>query len=80
MAKLTTTKAVINALGGVKKVAQLTTADYNAAWNWTTWETFPADTYDVMIKALAAKGHSAPSTLWRQRQRPTKLQMEAQAG
>jgi hypothetical protein len=80
MAKLNTTKAVIDALGGVKQVAKLTSADYNAAWNWTVSKTFPADTHDVMTKALAANGHTAPSSLWRQRQRPPRLQLEALAG
>ena len=82
MAKLTTTRAVITALGGLKAVAELTSADYNAAWNWTAFKTFPSDTFDVMTKALTAKGHTAPPSLWRQRPVPAKLQkrlLEARA-
>lgn len=63
--ELTTTKAVIDELGGVSAVAKLTDRQYNAAWNWTSFEHFPPDTYVVMTEALAAKGHTAPPSLWR---------------
>ncbi len=62
---LDTTSAVIDILGGVGSVATLTGRTYNAAWNWTTFEHFPSDTYVVMTEALKAKGCTAPASLWR---------------
>jgi len=63
--ELTTTNEVIKALGGVKAVASLTNRTAGAAWNWTTFPTFPSDTYVVMQEELAKLGHSAPPSLWR---------------
>jgi hypothetical protein len=57
---------VFKVLGGVSKVAALTRSKYNRAWNWTAKPTFPADTYDAMIKALMKKKYTAPPSLWRQ--------------
>jgi hypothetical protein len=68
MAHLKTTREVIRALGGVSAVAALTDRTYNAAWNWTGFKTFPADTADVMRAALRkADGgpYTAPASLWR---------------
>lgn len=65
MQELTTTNDVIRALGGVSAVAELTERTYDAAWNWTRFETFPADTYLVMKAALEAQGYTAPPSLWR---------------
>jgi hypothetical protein len=70
MAQLKTTREVIRVLGGVRAVAELTESTYNAAWNWTTFETFPADTADAIRNALKkAEGgpYTAPSSLWRMR-------------
>jgi hypothetical protein len=63
--ELTTTVEVIKALGGVKAVAALTNRTPGAAWNWTTFPTFPSDTYVAMQQELAKLGHSAPPSLWR---------------
>lgn len=65
MTELSTTAEVIDKLGGVGPVADLTGRKYNAAWNWTTFEHFPPDTYVVMKDALAERGFSAPPSLWR---------------
>lgn len=65
MEELTTTAAVIDRLGGIGAVAELTGRKYNAAWNWTTFKTFPPDTYVAMTEALNAKGCVAPASLWR---------------
>jgi len=65
MATYTSTSAVIKALGGITAVARLTDRQYNAAQNWKGFATFPPDTYVVMIAALAARGHTAPPSLWR---------------
>ena len=62
---LTTTVAVIDALGGTKTVAQLTGREYGAAHNWKSFETFPPDTFLVMTKELEQRGKSAPASLWR---------------
>lgn len=65
MATLRTTKDVIEALGGTKQVALMTGREYPAAFNWRSFETFPPDTYLVLTAALAARGFSAPPSLWR---------------
>lgn len=66
MAHLKSTREVVTVLGGVKAVAALTGRKYTAAHNWLSFATFPADTYEVMTKALARKGHRASPSLWRQ--------------
>lgn len=63
--QLTSTQAVIDALGGVKAVAELTGRDYDAAWNWKKFPHFPPDTYLVLTGALESNGHTAPPSLWR---------------
>jgi hypothetical protein len=62
---LTTTAAVMDALGGTKAVAELTGREYGAAHNWRAFETFPPDTYLVMTIALRDRGKKAPASLWR---------------
>jgi hypothetical protein len=61
---LTTTNEVIEALGGIRAVADLTGRKYPAAWHWSTWKAFPSDTYVVMTEALRAAGKTAPDSLW----------------
>ena len=68
---LTTTKAVVNAIGGghedetkVQVIARMTGRNYSAAFNWTKQYTFPSNTYVVMKAALEAKGYDAPDSLW----------------
>lgn len=65
MVELSTTSEVIEKLGGVAEVSRLTGRKYNAAWNWTTFETFPSDTYVVMTEALKELGFEAPAAMWR---------------
>lgn len=65
MSELTTTNEVIEALGGVASVARLTGRKYSAAHNWLSFETFPSDTYVVLIEALRSVGRTAPPSLWR---------------
>lgn len=62
---LSTTNEVIEALGGVQAVADLTKRKYPAAQNWTRFPNFPPDTYRVMQDALRERGKSAPDSLWR---------------
>lgn len=66
MSHLTTTNEVIDALGGLAIVAEITGRKTGAAWNWQKFETFPADTFLAMTTALAERGHDAPPSLWRQ--------------
>lgn len=61
---LSSTGAVIEALGGLQAVADLTGRGYSAAHNWKATGQFPANTYLLLRKALAAKGFDAPDTLW----------------
>lgn len=65
MTQLLTTVQVIERLGGVHAVAELTGRTYAAASNWTRFKTFPANTFAVMTAALAARGYHAPASLWR---------------
>ena len=62
---LTTTNQVIDALGGVEAIASLTGRSYDAAWNWTRSDTFPANTFLVVTAALKERGLEAPPSLWR---------------
>lgn len=66
MAELTTTKQIIEALGGIDDVARLTGRNSDAVWNWDRRsETFPANTFVAMQRALKERGHTAPVSLWR---------------
>lgn len=65
MTELTSVPDIIKVLGGVGPVAQMTGRDYGAAWHWTKWPHFPADTYLVLKAALAERGYEAPPHLWR---------------
>ncbi len=61
---LTTTREVIEALGGTAAVAKLTHRSYPAAWNWNKKAAFPEDTVLDINDALAEKGLSADPSLW----------------
>jgi hypothetical protein len=62
--RLTSTAAVVDALGGIQAVAYLTGSNYKAAANWKSFATFPAKTFLVMTDALERIGKSAPASLW----------------
>jgi hypothetical protein len=64
MDELTTTEAVIDALGGNAAVRALTGSKAPAVSNWAKFETFPANTYLAMTEALKAIGKTAPASLW----------------
>jgi hypothetical protein len=61
---LTSTEAVIEALGGNVPVAEITESKPNAVSNWRNFETFPSRTYVALIAALHADGKTAPASLW----------------
>lgn len=62
--ELTSTAAVMDALGGVPGVMQITGASYKAAFNWKSFPTFPSKTYVAMTDALSRAGKCAPASLW----------------
>lgn len=55
---------VIEALGGLTAVAELTASQYKAVANWKAFNAFPPKTYVAMIAALRRAGRSAPASLW----------------
>lgn len=72
MDQLSTTREVMDALGGTSAVAKLTGRTYSAAFNWLILKTFPANTYVALTDALAEKGKTAPASLWGMKQ-PVRL-------
>jgi hypothetical protein len=65
--KLTSARKVIEVLGGIDAVAQMTGRSYKTVSKWQTqFESFPASTLVIMTRALAQLGHTAPHALWRQ--------------
>ncbi len=64
METLTTTSAVVEALGGYLAVAEITGSNPKAASNWPRFKTFPSNTYVALTEALLAKGKTAPASLW----------------
>ena len=71
---LSTTSAVMDALGGNLAVAEITGSKSKAVWNWRVAETFPANTYVALTEALLAKGKTAPASLWGMKAVPEPLQ------
>lgn len=68
MKKLRTAKDVVEALGGLTAVCELTGANTKQAWNWIgRAETFPSNTYVVMTRALRRRQAQAPAWLWNMR-------------
>ncbi|QOZ68856.1 hypothetical protein [Bradyrhizobium arachidis] len=68
MKHLTTAREVVEHLGGLERVCELTQAKSKTAYNWPTRaKSFPASTYVVMQRALRRRNASAPAHLWNQR-------------
>ena len=57
---------VIDALGGVSAVAELTQTSYRAAHNWKARGQFPAKSYALMKRELERLGYAADDSLWGQ--------------
>lgn len=57
---------VFDALGGHKRVAELTGSDINAVYNWKSFGRFPWHTQHKLVRALAELDppHSASEDLW----------------
>lgn len=64
MNQLKSVKEVIDALGGMPTVAELTGRSPGVVWNWKDRKTFPSNTYAVLKAALKARGIDAPGSLW----------------
>jgi predicted carbohydrate-binding protein with CBM5 and CBM33 domain len=65
---LLTAADIIDALGGYRKVQNLTGAGYTSVCNWKAFGAFPARYYVVMMRTLEKRGYSASPTLWDQRE------------
>jgi hypothetical protein len=63
--KLSTTREVINTLGGYQPVADLCQVSLDVAWKWAAASHFPPKTYVALKSALRERGSDAPDTLWR---------------
>lgn len=64
MRELSTAGKVIEALGGVRAVADITGRKYPAAFNWKMAGKFPPNTFVAMQDALRDKRYTAPHSLW----------------
>jgi hypothetical protein len=67
MKKLRTANQVIDKLGGLDRIADMTVTDLKSAYNWPRFGAFPSSTYDLMIRALNRRGYTAPASLWKMR-------------
>jgi hypothetical protein len=65
MKRLRTAQQVIDHLGGMPKVIEITKANRKQISNWN--DRFPAATYVVMMRALNRTGATAPARLWNMR-------------
>lgn len=65
MRRLSTAREVVDALGGVAAMRELTGALPKAVYYWTGQAgTFPSRTYVIMQRALKRRGYAAPAHLW----------------
>jgi hypothetical protein len=70
---LTTAKSVIDALGGVHVVRELSgQARVNRVYDWAANNRFPSNLHASMTALLALQGLSAPPSLWHQKPIPEK--------
>ena len=61
---LQTAAEVIDVLGGLRGVSDLTGSQYKAVANWKMFNAFPPRTYLIMQAALRRRRRSAPAALW----------------
>jgi hypothetical protein len=67
MKRLKSARAVVEHLGGLPRVCELTQANIKQAQNWPgRAQSFPAKTYCVMQRALRRRRAIAPPRLWNQ--------------
>ena len=72
MKTLRSTSDIIDALGGIEAMAELTGTSINGVYNWRAGTQFPADTYRLLKDELKAIDIDAPDHLWPMRQAPKK--------
>lgn len=68
MKRLQTARAVVDHLGGLPRVCEITQTKHHSAKNWPGRAgSFPASTYYVMQRALRRRKATAPARLWNMR-------------
>lgn len=77
MDHLATAEQVIDALGGLTATAALMGRGYTTASMWQTTGRFPSNTYVAMTEMLAAKGKTAPASLWGMVEAPSEQESAA---
>jgi hypothetical protein len=65
MKRLATYDDIIDKLGGVSEVAELTKRNTQAVCNWRSRGFFPTVLYFVMTEELERRGYTAVRWLWR---------------
>ena len=73
MKTLRSTADIIDALGGIETVAELTGTSVNGVYNWRAGKQFPADTYLLIKEYLKVINATAPDHLWPMRVAPKKV-------
>jgi hypothetical protein len=68
MINLNTAEAVVDALGGIMVVAEMTGTKRSGVYNWLATGRFPADTYLLLQAELKSRNLVAPDYLWPMRQ------------
>jgi DNA-binding phage protein len=65
---LNTAADVVDALGGIHAVAEITGTKRSGIYNWLATGQFPADTYLLLQTELKIRNLVAPDYLWPMRQ------------
>jgi hypothetical protein len=68
MRRLSSVREIVDELGGVAAVCELTKSNLKAVYHWNNSNQFPARLYDGMKRALKKRGCTAPARLWNQTQ------------
>jgi hypothetical protein len=66
--ELSSADQVIEALGGIQALMDLTGRKYSAVHHWRSCGSFPSSTYLILTTELHRKGLTASPSLWRMRQ------------
>ena len=68
MKRLNSARAVVEHLGGLPRICEMTGANIKQAQNWPgRAKSFPAAYYVAMNRALARRNARAPASLWNQK-------------
>ncbi len=63
--ELSTASEIIKALGGPTAAGRIVGRSPQSANNWRIANRFPSNTFPILTRALAERGYTAPSSLWR---------------